>query len=298
MSGGKPKMPICPYCGKHNPSERKNCQDCGTKLSAPRQNECRRCGALTQGNDILCVDCIDALGIKEHGSPAEEQSSVSSAKPPTPPVAADQGDANSHQSGEPHRPTSSTPHAVQDDLGRTASTPRPELHKTLKEIPSVKPRLIPTHELLQMANAVGISIDYTTLRFWQKRGLVPNPLRGPIDDRRGTRGYYDASLIDRIAFIRAIQRNHNLGLEAIRAELDRIDHLCDESQTLHASSLYQARLAEMQALREVEAKHTLFVMLSKAVGITPEEIATVVIRKKNGQTVQLVPENKSNEPGE
>jgi DNA-binding transcriptional MerR regulator len=287
-------MPICPYCGKHNPSERKYCQDCGTKLSTPRQDECRRCGAPTQGDDILCANCVDALGIREQkASPSEEKPTQSAGISPSNSTQASDPKVSAHPSGPPHKPPSSLPHHTQDESGRTAQAS--ELRKTIKVIPPVKPRLIPTHELLQMANAVGIPIDYTTLRFWQKRGLVPNPLRGPIDDRRGTRGYYDASLIDRIAFIRAIQRNHNLGLEAIRAELDRIDHLCAESQTLQASTLYQARLAELQAEREVEAKHTLFVMLSKAIGITPEEIATVVIRKKNGQTVQLVPESKTNE---
>jgi DNA-binding transcriptional MerR regulator len=289
-------MPICPYCGKHNPSERKYCQDCGTKLSAPRQDECRRCGAPTQGEDILCANCIDALGIRgQKESPSEEKPArFTSISPSIPAQGSAPSDASVRPSGSPPKPPSPLPHHIQDEASRSAQGS--ELRKTLKAIPPVKPRLIPTHELLQMANAVGIPIDYTTLRFWQKRGLVPNPLRGPIDDRRGTRGYYDASLIDRIAFIRAIQRNHNLGLEAIRTELDRVDHLCAESQTMQASSLYQARLAELQAEREVEAKHTLFVMLSKAIGITPEEIATVVIRKKNGQTVQLVPENKSNEP--
>ncbi len=150
-------------------------------------------------------------------------------------------------------------------------------------------RLIPTHELIRMANALGIEVDYSTLRFWQKRGLVPKPVRGPVDNGRGTRGYYDPSLIDRISFIREIQKTYSMGLDAIREELDRIDQANAQIHNGHNARPYQDRLAELQSLRDVESRRTLLTVMSKALGLDPEEIATIVVRKKDGQTIRLLP---------
>ncbi len=152
-------------------------------------------------------------------------------------------------------------------------------------------QLIPTHELLHMVNALGIDVDYSTLRFWQKRGLVPNPIRGPVSSGRGTRGYYDPSLMDRLSFIREIQKNYAMGLESIRDELERIDGKIAQAGNTAPATLYKERLAELQARRDIESKKTLISMLSKAIGLAPEEIATIVIRKKDGQTIRLFAES-------
>ncbi len=157
--------------------------------------------------------------------------------------------------------------------------------------------LIPTHELISMANALGIDVDYNTLRFWQKRGLVPHPVRGPVDSGRGTRGYYDVSLIDRLAFIRQIQKTHSMGLDAIREELDRIDRLNAATGNGHLPDPYENRLAELRAQRETESKKTMLNLLAKVLGLSPEEIATIMIRKKDGQTIRFSPE-KDSESGE
>ena len=151
-------------------------------------------------------------------------------------------------------------------------------------------QLIPTHELLRMANALGIDVDYSTLRFWQKRGLVSKPVRGPVSSGRGTRGYYEPSLIDRLAFIREIQKNHSLGLETIRDELDQIDKKIVQSTAVPAAELYRERLGHLQSLRDSESKRTLMAVLSKALNIDPAEIAAVTIEKTDGQTIRLAPE--------
>jgi len=156
------------------------------------------------------------------------------------------------------------------------------------ESSAARAQLIPTHELLRMANALGIDVDYSTLRFWQKRHLVPKPVRGPVSSGRGTRGYYDPSLMDRLSFIRAIQKNHAMGLEAIRDELDRIDKKMAQSANASPAALYEERLNELQARRDAESRRTLISMIGKAVGLGSEEIATIVIRKKDGQTIRLL----------
>lgn len=150
--------------------------------------------------------------------------------------------------------------------------------------------LIPTHELINMANALGIDVDYNTLRFWQKRGLVPHPVRGPVDSGRGTRGYYDESLIDRLAFIRQIQKTYSMGLDAIREELDRIDRLNAATGNGHLADPYENRLVELRARRENESKRTMLTLLAKVLGLGADEIATILIRKKDGQTIRFSPE--------
>jgi DNA-binding transcriptional MerR regulator len=156
-------------------------------------------------------------------------------------------------------------------------------------------QLIPTHEVLRMANALGIDVDYSTLRFWQKRGLVKGPIRGPVTAGRGTRGYYDTSLLDRIAFIRRIQKHYSLGLESIQTELARLDKKINHASPESASAIYQQRLAEMEMQRVAESKRTMVAMLGKSLGISPEDIATVVIRKKDGQTIRMVTDKSMDE---
>lgn len=145
-----------------------------------------------------------------------------------------------------------------------------------------------------MANAVGVDIDYSTLRFWQKRGLVSNPLRGPVETGRGTRGYYDASLIDRLAFIREIQKTYSMGLETIHDELSALDEQI--RQRGEPAQVYQERLTILQSQREADSKRTLLSVLGKVMGIPPEEISVVIVRKKDGQTIRLVADRVAREP--
>jgi DNA-binding transcriptional MerR regulator len=154
--------------------------------------------------------------------------------------------------------------------------------------------LIPTHELLEMANGLNIDVDYNTLRFWQKRGLVPDPKRGPVESGRGTRGYYDASLIDRLSFIRAIQKTYSMGLETISTELERIDQQIAKKND--PATCYRARLEELRAQRDLEMKRTLLSVLGKALGISSNDIAVVVVRKKDGDTVRFVADRVAVEP--
>jgi DNA-binding transcriptional MerR regulator len=152
--------------------------------------------------------------------------------------------------------------------------------------------LIPTHELINMANALGIDVDYNTLRFWQKRGLVSRPVRGPVDSGRGTRGYYDASLIDRLAFIRQIQKTYAMGLDEIRAELDRIDRLNAAAGTGYSADVYENRLIELRTQHENESKKTLLNLLTKVLGLSADGIETITIRKRDGQSIQFSPEKE------
>jgi len=144
---------------------------------------------------------------------------------------------------------------------------------------------------------MGIEIDYSTLRFWQKRGLVSRPLRGPVETGRGTRGYYDASLIERLSFVREVQKTYSMGLDAIRDELAQIDKQI--AQTGDAPRMYRDRLTTLQSQRETESRRTLLGVLSRVMGIPADEIATVVVRKKDGQTVRLYADRSAREtPGD
>jgi DNA-binding transcriptional MerR regulator len=143
--------------------------------------------------------------------------------------------------------------------------------------------------LLRMANALGIDVDYSTLRFWQKRGLVPRPTRGRVSSGRGTRGYYDPSLIDRLSFIREIQKLYAMNLDAIRDELNQIDDQFQAGKAV-TSDPFKTRLAELQVQHDLEAKRTLATVLYKALGLEPGEIAAVTIQKINGQVIQILPD--------
>jgi DNA-binding transcriptional MerR regulator len=245
-------MAFCSHCGTNNPDESKYCKNCGTRLP------------------------------------------TSSSFPVPPP-----------EKKQPAPPPITPPSARGDSLRATAPSPSAPLGKPTS--PAAKPKpaipsrngngtahesagtlgLIPTHELIRIANALGIDVDYNTLRFWQKRGLVPKPVRGPVDSGRGTRGYYDPSLIDRLAFIREIQKTFSLGLDAIREELDRIDARNAVSGNGHLPDPFEERLAALRSQREQESKKTLLTVLSKALGLSPEEIETIIVQKKDGKSMRL-----------
>ncbi len=264
-------MPVCPFCKVENPTDTKHCHNCGSSLQAPQRAVCRRCGSAIRSGDAFCSKC---------GEPIERGEAV-----------------KSHELGAPESNRRFTPplQPPPDNFPEELTATTPPLRKqsapserTRRKI-STKTQLLPTQEVIRMAHAIGVDIDYNTLRFWQKRGLVPKPIRGPVDNGRGTRGYYDATLVDRIAFIRSVQKTHSMGLDAIREELERIDLLISQGTNGQSAGLYHERLLELQSQRDVESKRTLLVLLSKSLGIDAEEIATIVVRKKDGQTIRFLP---------
>lgn len=282
-------MTFCSHCGTSNKSDAKYCKNCGAQLSSNAYLVCQKCNAHNPTNSHFCNRCGERLSATsiataEETKTATRQSATKTAVKggrgstdrTTPPL----GATVKTESPTTHAPERTPPPASDRDL--------PDwLTRFFAKMPAQK-QLIPTHELLRMANALGIDVDYSTLRFWQKRGLVSKPLRGPVSSGRGTRGYYDPSLIDRLSFIREIQKRHAMGLEAIRNELEQIDKQVAQSADRPIAELYRERLAELQAQHDAESKRTLVAVLSKAIGVNPEEIAAVSIEKSDGQTIRLV----------
>ncbi|MBI5653451.1 MAG: zinc ribbon domain-containing protein [Chloroflexi bacterium] len=256
-------MTNCSHCGTVNVDDSKYCKACGTRLIASSYTQCRQCQSMNLADSAYCNRCGERL-VPTAGIPPSEKIAREHAE-------------------------ESLSETFDDDA---ADLPVFDQPLSRAHANSAK-GLIPTHELLQMANALNIDVDYNTLRFWQKRGLVPDPKRGPVESGRGTRGYYDASLIDRLGFIREIQKTYAMGLETIGAELEQIDqHIAKRNDP---AACYRARLDELRAQREMETKRTLLAVLGKALGIPPNEIAIVVVRKKDGDTVRFVAERA---PGE
>jgi len=63
--------------------------------------------------------------------------------------------------------------------------------------------------------------------------------------------------------------------------------------------MYRDRLTTLQSQRETESRRTLLGVLSRVMGIPADEIATVVVRKKDGQTVRLYADRSAREtPGD
>jgi DNA-binding transcriptional MerR regulator/ribosomal protein L40E len=282
-------MTFCSHCGTSNKSDAKYCKNCGAQLSSNAYLVCQKCNAHNPTNSHFCNRCGERLSVAsvataDETKTATRQTATKTAVKGTRTSAERTaqprlGEALKTESPATRAPDRSAPPASDRDL--------PDwLTRFFANTPAQK-QLIPTHELLRMANALGIDVDYSTLRFWQKRGLVSKPLRGPVSSGRGTRGYYDPSLIDRLSFIREIQKRHAMGLEAIRSELEQIDKKIAESTNRPIAQLYRERLAELQAQRDAESQRTLVAVLSKAIGINPEDIAAVSIEKSDGQTIRL-----------
>jgi DNA-binding transcriptional MerR regulator len=275
-------MAVCTHCGTLNKDELKYCKNCGASLATPAPLTCSRCGNRNPTPSVFCNRCgerlvNDTTKAKAAAAPAEQPTKTNH-------ISASQASHTPEKTArtEPHKDDQTVP----DWLSRLyGSTPG-------------QVQLTPTHELLRMANALGVDVDYSTLRFWQKRGLVPKPVRGPVSTGLGTRGYYDATLMDRLTFIRQVQKNHAMGLENIREELDRIDKKIAHAGPASAAAAYQERLAELESRRDNESKKTIVAMIGKALGIPQEEIATVVVRKKDGQTIRLLAEKAVAEPVE
>ncbi len=290
-------MVTCSKCGTQNRDETKYCKNCGTRLAEGSVIPCSKCGASNLTSSLFCNRCgerlvpesADAsskasrakLAVKTaRGSESERGRTTAIATKPSPAeTAKDQTSLTTEKVPESTAPVEKVP----DWLTRFYETP-----------PS-QTRLIPTHDLLRMANALGIDVDYSTLRFWQKRGLVPKPTRGRVSTGRGTRGYYDPSLIDRLSFIRDIQKIYAMNLEVVREELDQIDRKIAAAGRNGASDPYKDRLAELQAQRDLESKRTLVTVLSKVLGLDVGEIASVTVQKKNGQTIRFLPDKSLQE---
>jgi len=268
-------MPKCSNCSTVNRDDSKYCKNCGASLTASAHLVCQKCSAHNPVNSLFCNRCGRKLNS-------------------IPPTAGQEPKPAAHQPQVSASQTTRAPafpyHRDSGDAVRRSEQEMPDWFMRVFGSAPAQRQLIPTHELLRMANALGIDVDYSTLRFWQKRGLVPKPIRGPVSSGRGTRGYYEPSLIDRLAFIREIQKNHSLGLESIRDELEQIDTQVAHSPDVVVQELYHSRLNEMQSQRETESKRTLIAVLSKALGIDPREITLVAIEKSDGQTIRLLPE--------
>lgn len=267
----------CANCGTSNRDDLKYCKNCGVALSAPSPLVCPKCTARNPATSLYCNRC----GGKLTSASAVDTKTTARSVP-----------AKTAASKSARAPTSTD----RVEMPRAGEAEMPDWFTRFFGNAPMQKQLIPTHELLRMANALGIDVDYSTLRFWQKRGLVTKPIRGPVSSGRGTRGYYEPSLIDRLAFIREIQKNHSLGLEAIRDELDQIDKKLVQSTEVPAAELYRERLGYLQSQRDSESKRTLMAVLSKVLNIDPTDIAAVTIEKNDGQTIRLAPQRVTPSP--
>lgn len=262
----------CANCGTSNREDTKYCKNCGGALSAPSLLMCPKCAARNPATSLYCNRCGGKLVAPSAASDSKSATRPASAKTP------------------PGKGTRAPTTPERAESARAGESEMPDWFTRFFGNAPTQKQLIPTHELLRMANALGIDVDYSTLRFWQKRGLVAKPIRGPVSSGRGTRGYYEPSLIDRLAFIREIQKNHSLGLEMIRDELEQIDKKIIQSTAVPVAELYRERLEHLQSQRDNESRRTLMAVLSKALNVDPADIAAVTIEKNNGQTIRLVPE--------
>ena len=291
-------MVTCTKCGTQNRDETKYCKNCGTRLAEGSVIPCGKCGASNLTSSLFCNRCGERLVPESAGAFAKANrskvvgkpvSSVVSERGRTSPVA-------TKVTGAPESTKAQPPFAPEKTHDPTPSAEKvPDWLTRFYETPPSQTRLIPTHDLLRMANALGIDVDYSTLRFWQKRGLVPKPTRGRVSTGRGTRGYYDPSLIDRLSFIRDIQKIYAMNLEVVREELDQIDRKISAAGRNGATDPYKDRLAELQAQRDLESKRTLVTVLSKVLGLDVNEIASVTVQKKDGQTIRFLPEKSLQE---
>ncbi len=165
-------------------------------------------------------------------------------------------------------------------------------HTELKSPPSRQvqekaKQWITVEELIRLANMVGIRVDYHTLRFWRRKGLVPNPIRGRDINKLCSRVYYDSSLIERLNFIRESQLKFSLDIRTIRAELDALDRKTSNSGNVEPATIYNERLAEMSLSRDAEMKRRVVNLAGLTLGLALEDIVEILIAKKDGQTIRL-----------
>jgi DNA-binding transcriptional MerR regulator len=113
--------------------------------------------------------------------------------------------------------------------------------------------------------AVRAGVPAGTIRFWEDRGLLPEPAR----TSGGYRDYLPA-VIDRLTFIRHAQAA-GFTLDQIRQVLDIGD--AGNPSCEHVAELIRARLAELQAhIAELEATRThLLALADRAAAQDPAE---------------------------
>ena len=96
-----------------------------------------------------------------------------------------------------------------------------------------------------VAKATGITVE--TIRFYQQRGLLPEPQRPPGTIRR-----YGAADVARLRFVKAAQRlGFSLDEVAQLLRLEDGTH-CDEARVLAERKLHDVR-ERLAALRRIEA---------------------------------------------
>jgi MerR family copper efflux transcriptional regulator len=107
-----------------------------------------------------------------------------------------------------------------------------------------------TLKIGDVARREGVEVD--TVRFYERRGLLPPPARRPSGYRA-----YDDEAVERIRFVKRLQRL-GLTLEEVARLLRAVDEgaTCESEQRtlVNALTRVDARLAELLALREALAR--------------------------------------------
>ncbi len=101
----------------------------------------------------------------------------------------------------------------------------------------------------QLAFAAGVNLE--TIRFYQRKALMPEPVRA-----RGSIRRYGAEDLARVRFIKSAQRlGFSLDEVAVLLQLEDGAH-CDEARELGAAKLAQVRdkLADLQRIESVLAQ--------------------------------------------
>ena len=157
----------CSKCGTQNRDETKYCKNCGTRLAEGSVVPCGNCGASNLATSLYCNRCGERLAPE-----ATRASGKVSAK-----LTAQSARGTEAERGRPVAlatqvaPTEQTnnPSEPRVDQFQDSDAPVekvPDWLARFYETPPNQTRLIPTHDLLRMANALGIDVDYSTLRFW------------------------------------------------------------------------------------------------------------------------------------
>jgi MerR family copper efflux transcriptional regulator len=104
--------------------------------------------------------------------------------------------------------------------------------------------------------AARAGVPTKTIRFWEDRGLLPDPARTPSGYRD-----YDSDVVERLTFIRHAQ-SAGLMLEQVRQILDIGDS--GDAPCQHVSNLIEERLAQVEArIAELDQTRTHLHMLAR-----------------------------------
>jgi DNA-binding transcriptional MerR regulator len=148
--------------------------------------------------------------------------------------------------------------------------------------------LICTQDLVRMAAELGVNVDVSMLQFWQRRGLIPLPVRCPGDGGQGAPDYYDRSLLRRVLFIHQALTTYSMRTGAVQQELAQIDERIAQVGLDDAAAVYEKRLAELRSQREVELREAIVRAIVRLLDVSPEEIVAVTVRMKNGASVHVL----------